>query len=81
MLKKASNATWIGKAVLDGASQASDFGPADTRMQQHPLPEVEVAWYDGGRVKITFREGCPAVIKQAYLSGQGRDLIVEFESQ
>ena len=44
MLKKTSNASWIGKAVLDGAAQTSDFGPVDPRMQQHPLPEVEVTW-------------------------------------
>ena len=81
MLKKQGNAKWIGKAVLDGSTQTADYGPSDPKMQHHPLPVVEVAWYDTGRVKVTFRDGCPAVIRQAYLLGSGQDLIVEFEKQ
>jgi hypothetical protein len=81
MLNKPSNAKWMGKAVLNGATATADFAQPDPNMALHPLPDVEIAWYDDGRAKVTFKDGCPAVIRQAYLSGQGRDLIVEFQRQ
>ena len=40
MLNKPSNATWVGKAVLDGAGATSDFAAPDPLMQQHPLPDA-----------------------------------------
>lgn len=79
MLNKPSNAKWIGKTVVNGSQRKADFGPEDPMMLLHNLADVEVAWYDDDRVKITFRDGCPAVIKQAYLTGEGRDLIVELQ--
>jgi hypothetical protein len=39
--------------------------------------EVDLAWYDHGRLKITIPRGTPGVIRQAYLTGNGRDLIIE----
>jgi hypothetical protein len=81
MLKKPSNAKWIGKAVVDGTAATAEFAQPDPAMSQHPLPDVEIAWYGDARVKVTFKDGCPAVIRQAYLTGQGRDLIVELQRQ
>jgi hypothetical protein len=61
---KPSNATWLDAANVEGECD-------------HPLSHVELAWYPEGRVKVTFLKGAPAVIRQAYLEGEGRDVIVE----
>ncbi len=44
----------------------------------HDLDHVVVGWYDD-RVKVTFRGAGPAHISQAYLSGDGRDVIIELK--
>jgi hypothetical protein len=36
----------------------------------HPFREVDLAWYDQGRLKITIARGTPGVIRQAYLTGR-----------
>ena len=43
----------------------------------HELSVVEVAWYDEDRIKLTLPRGAPAVIRQAYLTGPGADVIIE----
>jgi hypothetical protein len=39
----------------------------------HPLKKVQLFWLDEGRVRVTFPKGNPAVIRQAYLSGEDDD--------
>ncbi len=61
---KSSNATWLDAANIEAECE-------------HPLRKVEVAWYEEGRVKVSFPKGTPAVIRQAYLEGNGKELILE----
>lgn len=61
---KSSTATWLDAANVEGECD-------------HPLRRVEVAWYGEGRVKVSFPKGTPAVIRQAYLTGDEKDLILE----
>jgi hypothetical protein len=79
MLKKPANATWVGKVVVDGLNSTAEFGPSDLKMAAHDLPKFEMVWYGDDRVKLTFRDGCPAVIRQAYLTGDGQDLIIDLK--
>ena len=65
---KPSNATWLDAADIVGECD-------------HPLSKVEVAWYTEGRVKVSFPQGTPAVIRQAYLTGDSNDLILEVASR
>ncbi len=73
---KPGNAGWIAKAVIKGNG--------DVVLHSDPpngaFPDVtaaEVAWYEGGRIKLTLDGAAPAVITQAYLTGSGRDVIIE----
>jgi hypothetical protein len=62
--RKPSNATWLDAANVEGECD-------------HPLRQVEIAWYADGQVKVSFPKGTPAVIRQAYLTGADHDLILE----
>jgi hypothetical protein len=79
MLNKPSNAKWIGKGIFDGVAQTAQWAAPDPKMAKQPFPCLEAAWYDDGRVKLTFKDGAPAYLSQVYLTGAGRDLIVEFK--
>lgn len=73
--KKPANATWVAKEKVSADDQGIDF-PLESG-GAHPFAEVELAWYDHGRLKITIPRGTPGVIRQAYLTGNERDLIIE----
>jgi hypothetical protein len=75
-LPKPSNAGWIAK--ID-ANPDGEFGiaQAESPGQDHAFRDVNVAWYGDDRIKITLRGGGPAVIRQAYLSGNGQDVILD----
>lgn len=75
---KPSNAGWRGKleAFPDGVVKVTpdpDYGSFP-----HGLDSVVIGWYDD-RVKVTFRGAGPAHITQAYLPGDGRDVIIELK--
>jgi hypothetical protein len=72
---KPVNATWVAKAKVTADDQAIDF-PIE-HGESHPFGEVDLAWYDRGRLKITIPRATPGVIRQAYLTGNERDLIIE----
>ena len=74
-IPKPSQATWIAKVIVtpDGKVEAA---PAQGEAT-HQLSHVEVAWYGDDRIKVTVKDGGPAVIRQAYLTGEGRDVIVD----
>lgn len=72
---KPSNATWLAKAKLSADSPEIDF-PLEQGVS-HPLAEVDLTWYDKGRLKISIAHGTPGVIRQAYLTGADRDLVIE----
>jgi hypothetical protein len=72
---KPANATWVAKAKVSADAQAIDF-PLE-HGEAHPFSEVDLTWYEHGRLKITIPRGTPGVIRQAYLTGNERDLIIE----
>jgi hypothetical protein len=76
---KPSQATWIAKMIVnpDGSAEAVPAPPGTT----HQLAQVEVAWYGEDRIKVTIKEGGPAVIRQAYLTGAGRPVIIDLVAQ
>jgi hypothetical protein len=78
---KPSNATWRGKlrATPGGTVEVvpdPNYGPQSTSPFPHSLDDVIIGWYDDA-VKITFKGGGPAHISQAYLKGDGDDVIIE----
>lgn len=76
---KPSQATWIAKVTVnpDGKVEAAP-APAGTA---HHLSQVEVAWYGDDRIKVTIKDGGPAVIRQAYLTGANRPVIIDLVAQ
>jgi hypothetical protein len=72
---KPANATWVAKAKVSADDSSIDFTLAEGK--SHPLGEVDLAWYDEGRLKISIAHGTPGVIRQAYLTGADRDLVIE----
>ena len=72
VIEKPSNAGWVAKSFVwpDGSLNVCPDDSTDG-------PRVEVAWYEGGRIKITIPGYCPAVIRQAHLTGEGGDTIIE----
>jgi hypothetical protein len=75
--EKPGNVTWRAKAVLypDGMVKVWPDPDYDAEMT-HDLDHVVIGWYKD-RVKITFKGGAPAVISQAFVTGEGRDVILE----
>jgi len=73
--KKPANATWVAKAKVSADDQSIDF-PLENG-EAHPLGEIDLAWYGEGRLKISIAHGTPGVIRQAYLTGADRDLVIE----
>lgn len=73
--KKPANATWVAKAKVSADDDGIDF-PLEAGAS-HPLGEVDLAWYGEGRLKISIAHGTPGVIRQAYLTGADRDLVIE----
>jgi hypothetical protein len=75
---KPSNAGWRAKleAFADGRGEVVP-DPNYTGFP-HDLDHVVIGWYDDA-VKITFRGAGPAHIAQAYLPGDGRDVIIELK--
>jgi hypothetical protein len=76
--QKPSNAGWRGKleANPDGIVEVTpdpNYGSFP-----HDLDHVVIGWYDD-RVKVTFKGAGPAHISQAYLPGDGRDVIIELK--
>jgi hypothetical protein len=72
---KPHQATWLAKHSV--YPEVADY-PCDGGELEHPLEQVEVAWYRD-RVKVTFRGASPACLTQTYLTGPPlkRDVIVE----
>jgi hypothetical protein len=72
---KPANATWVAKAKVSADDSAIDF-PLEGGTK-HEFAEVDLSWYEEGRLKITIPRGTPGAIRQSYLSGNERDLIIE----
>jgi hypothetical protein len=72
---KPANATWLAKAKVAANDESIDF-PLEQRVS-HEFGDVDLAWYPDGRLKITIDRGTPGVIRQAYLTGDARDLVIE----
>lgn len=75
---KPSNAGWRAK-VDASASGVVEVTP-DPRAGEppHVFDRVQIAWYDDA-IKVTVRKAGPAQITQAYLPGQGQDVILELK--
>lgn len=73
---KPSNATYIAQVDVTPDGEFA-LTQADPSGQPHVFERVNVAWYSDNRIKVTLRGGGPAVIRQAYLSGAGEDVILD----
>lgn len=72
---KPANATWVAKAKVSADDTTIDF-PLEGGAG-HAFAEVDLSWYEEGRLKITIPRATPGVIRQSYLTGNERDLIIE----
>jgi hypothetical protein len=72
---KPSNATYLVQVDLDPEGQFV-MTPAEPG-QEHAFGQVNIAWYGDDRIKITLKGAGPAVIRQAFLPGAGKDVIVD----
>jgi len=78
-IDKPTQAGWTAKATVSPSGDVQVApAPAGT---DHMLKQVEVAWYDDDRVKVTIKDGGPAVIRQAYLTGHGRPVIIDIVAE
>ena len=78
--ERPANAGWKAKAKLWPDGEVETWPVADTEGElgfETPSQDVEIAWYGDDRIKLTLPSYTPAVIRQAYLTGDGRDLIIE----
>ena len=80
VVAKPANAGYRAKATLypDGVVEVvpdPHFG-----QMNHDLELVQINWYDD-KVRIKFLGGAPAVISQAYLTGKGKDVILEIKPE
>jgi len=73
---KPSNATYIAQVDVDPDGQIR-LTQADVFGQFHSFAEVNVAWYGADRIKITLKGAGPAAIRQAFLPGGGKDVILD----
>lgn len=76
---KPPQATWIAKVTVNPDAEV-EAAPAPSGTT-HQLSQVEVAWYGDDRIKVTVKDGGPAVIRQAYLTGAGRSVIIDLVAQ
>jgi hypothetical protein len=72
---KPAHAQYLAKAIMSASNPTNTY-PLDSD-SSHPFEDVWLSWHTDGRLKIRVRDGQPGVIRQAYLSGQGKDLIIE----
>jgi hypothetical protein len=72
-LQNPSNATYIAKVTSTPAGE-SELVPGDADAAVYG--PVEVAWYPD-RLKITALGAGPASVIETYLSGKGRDIVIE----
>ncbi len=70
-----ANAGWAAKITITPTGNGT-YTPPSNGFGGHTFDTVEVAWYDNQRIKVTLREGAPAVLRQVYLAGK-RDVIIE----
>ncbi len=77
---KPANAGYRAKATLfpDGVVEVVP-DPTFNQMN-HDLEMVQINWYDD-KVRIKFLGGAPALISQAYLTGKGKDVILEIKPE
>jgi hypothetical protein len=73
---KPSNATYIAQVDVDPDGKFA-LTPAEPPRQNHAFGEVNVAWYGNDRIKITLKGAGPAAIRQAFLPGGGKDVILD----
>ncbi|HEX4437053.1 MAG TPA: hypothetical protein VH061_09690 [Solirubrobacteraceae bacterium] len=73
---KPSNATYIAQVDLDPEGQFV-LTPTESAGQHHAFGQVNIAWYGEDRIKITLKGGGPAAIRQAFLPGAGKDVILD----
>ena len=73
---KPSNATYVAQVDVNPDGQIK-LTQADLSGQSHAFAEVNVAWYGADRIKVTLKGAGPAAIRQAFLPGGGKDVILD----
>ena len=80
---KPTNATYVGKAVVDFDRLHVDIAYADDAALGHRFGKAEVALYrdkERDRVIVRFDHAAPSLQSQAYGRGRGKDVIIEYVS-
>ncbi|MGA9875167.1 MAG: hypothetical protein WBQ21_05090 [Solirubrobacteraceae bacterium] len=73
---KPSNATYVAQVDINPDGQIK-LTQADQSEQSHAFADVNIAWYGADRIKITLKGAGPAAIRQAFLPGSGKDVILD----
>lgn len=80
---KPSNATYVGKGVVDFDAGLAEIKYAEEGAQGHRFGKLEVALYTDAtrdRVIVRFDHAAPSLQSQAYGRGRGKDVIIEYVS-
>lgn len=81
--EKPSNATYVGKAVVDFDAGLAEIKYVDDGAEGHRFGKLEVALYKDpsrDRVIVRFDHAAPSLQSQAYGRGRGKDVIIEYVS-
>jgi len=76
---KPYQAGYRARAILNPAGELDVVPDPNFDTMEHSLETVQINWYDD-KVRIKFLIGGPAAISQAYLTGDGKDVILELVS-
>jgi hypothetical protein len=74
--QKPPQAGYRARAILNPAGELDIVPDPNFDTMEHGLETVQINWYED-RVKVKFLLGGPAAITQAYMTGDGKDVILE----
>ena len=80
---KPGNATYVGKAVINFATGEAEIKYAEDAARDHRFCNLEVALYrdeNRDRTIVKFDGASPSLLRQAYQTGKGDDVIIEYVS-
>jgi hypothetical protein len=83
-MEKPTNATYVGKAKVNFDAGTAEIVWEEEHAHGHRFGTVEIVLYkdaERDRTIVKFDHAGPAVIRQSYGMGKGKDVIVEWATE